>query len=255
MTGFGEPITTLETRCKCCGAAAYLAGVVDFNKNCEQRRANVLPLAGVPIYYHRCGSCGLLLTTVFDAFSNDDFKRWIYNEQYITVDPDYVEIRPRSNAQGLESILGEHKNIRILDYGGGSGRLAELLRQAGFTAVHSYDPFAEAQSQRPTGMFDFICAFEVLEHTTTPRETMADMLSMLRDPGLLMFSTLVQNRDFESFGINWWYIAPRNGHVTLYSRQALTRLAESLGHRLASKDDGLHILFRSVPGYAAKWFK
>jgi 2-polyprenyl-6-hydroxyphenyl methylase/3-demethylubiquinone-9 3-methyltransferase len=250
-----RPIVPTEFRCKICGSPAPLAGVVDFNKNCEQRRDKVLPLYGVPVYYHRCIRCKLLFTVAFDAFTPADFKRWIYNDQYIKVDPEYIDIRPRVNAKALSQLLGGHQSLRILDYGGGSGKLAALLREAGFSDVHSYDPFADEHSRRPDGRFDFICAFEVLEHTPTPRETLSDIVSLLRDPGLLMFTTLLQGRELEMTGINWWYIAPRNGHVTLYSRESLEHLAHELRYRFASQDEGMHILVRSIPPFAAGWFK
>jgi hypothetical protein len=37
------------TLCKCCGAPAFLYGVVDFHKNCEIYRRKVLDLSGIPI--------------------------------------------------------------------------------------------------------------------------------------------------------------------------------------------------------------
>jgi len=52
-----QAICAQETLCKCCGAPAFLYGVVDFHKNCEIYRRKVLDLSGIPIYYHRCTVC------------------------------------------------------------------------------------------------------------------------------------------------------------------------------------------------------
>ncbi len=52
-----QAICALETPCECCGAVAYLYGVVDFHKNCEIYRRRVLAVSGIPIYYHRCTVC------------------------------------------------------------------------------------------------------------------------------------------------------------------------------------------------------
>ena len=88
------PICARETPCKCCGAAASLYGLLDFNKNCEIYRNNALDIAGVPIYYHRCPECRFIFTTALDHFSKADFERYVYNEQYPLIDPDYKEARP-----------------------------------------------------------------------------------------------------------------------------------------------------------------
>ena len=90
-----------EAPCKCCGALALLYGVVDFHKNCEIYRRRVLDLCGIPIYYYRCPVCHFIFTTAFDDFTNDDFQHYIYNEEYLLVDPDYPEARPRANAAFL----------------------------------------------------------------------------------------------------------------------------------------------------------
>src|SRR4051794_23463028 len=93
------------TACKCCGSMAALYDVVDFHKNCEIYRRKVLDASGVPIYYYRCPTCQFLFTTAFDRFTLEDFHRYIYNNDYMLVDPDYQESRPRSNAAWLGSLF------------------------------------------------------------------------------------------------------------------------------------------------------
>src|SRR5260370_4121273 len=93
------------TACKCCGAMAPLYGVVDFHKNCEVYRRKVLDVSGVPIYYYRCPACQFIFTTAFDHFTKEDFLRYIYNEEYLLVDPDYQEVRPRGNSVALSSLF------------------------------------------------------------------------------------------------------------------------------------------------------
>src|SRR2546423_14681900 len=81
--------------CKVCGEPSPLLGVVDFNKHClVASRPDLLPLSGVPVYYHRCPSCHFIFTTAFDSFTPDDFRRHVYNEQYALIDPEYAEERP-----------------------------------------------------------------------------------------------------------------------------------------------------------------
>src|SRR5687768_413288 len=134
-----RPVETV-TPCKCCGTAAALYGVVDFTKSCEEGRGKILPLSGVPVYYHRCPACGFIFTIAFDDFSPEDFARHVYNDEYILVDPDYTRVRPEANARSIAGAFKGARSLRILDYGGGTGVLAEGLRAAGFQDVQTYDP-------------------------------------------------------------------------------------------------------------------
>jgi SAM-dependent methyltransferase len=239
-----------EAPCKCCGATAVPYGVVDFHKNCEIHRRQVLGVSGVPIYYYRCPECRFLFTTAFDDFSTDDFLRYVYNDEYLLVDPDYTGRRARSNAEVLAQLFAEARPRRILDYGGGSGVLVECLRDAGFPDVENYDPFVPLHANRPAGRFDCVVCFEVVEHSTDPERTFADMMDFLEDPGLILFSTVLQPDDIDRQGLNWWYAGPRNGHVSLYSPESLQALIEPFGFACASFNPGLHVLYRGVPEFA-----
>lgn len=252
-----SPLRALATAtCKCCGAAAKIFDVVDFNKNAEITRGReVLDLCGIPVYYHRCDDCGFIFTVAFDTFSPEEMAEFVYNDQYVLVDPDFVDRRPSVNAQSMVEIFGATRDLRILDYGGGNGLLARHLRDAGFTSVQTYDPFVAEHSTPPTGRFDLVVAFEVLEHTCDPRGTIEEMASLVSDSGLLMFSTLLQPPEIESIRLSWWYAAPRNGHVSLYSRESLARLVEPLGLAFGSASDNLHVLFRQIPDFATHLFR
>lgn len=237
--------------CKCCGASAFPYGVVDFHKNCEiHRQRRVLGVSGVPIYYHRCPECGFLFTTAFDDFSKEDFLEHVYNDDYVLVDPDYLGDRARGNAEMLMQLFSAERPSRILDYGGGNGVLADRLREAGFPEVVSYDPFVPSHAGRPEGRFDCVVCFEVVEHSTDPERTFAEMLDFLDEPGLIVFSTLLQPDDFERQGLDWWYCGPRNGHVSLFSRESLRALLEPMGLGCASFNANLHVLFREIPDFA-----
>jgi len=245
-----QAICAKQTPCKCCGTPAFPYGVVDFHKNCEVHRRKVLDTSGVPIYYYRCPVCQFLFTIAFDHFTRVDFLRYVYNEDYLLVDPEYPEARPRGNAASLCCLFSAAQPRRILDYGGGDGLLAELLRAAGFAQVDTYDPFVPRYSARPTHRFDCIVSFEVVEHSTDPVGTFAEMNDLLTDAGLILFSTLLQPPDIDRQGLNWWYAAPRNGHVSLYSRASLEMVVQPFGFQVASFNDNLHVLFREIPDFA-----
>jgi SAM-dependent methyltransferase len=250
-----QPICVREAQCKCCGATALPYGVVDFNKNCEIYRHNALGVSGVPIYYHRCSACRFIFTTAFDHFTHEDFQSHIYNEEYPLIDPDYQVARPQGNADLVNRLFSIAKPKRVLDYGGGNGVFADALRAAGFPHVETYDPFVEHYSARPAGSFDCVICFEVVEHSTDPARIFADMDEFLTDPGLILFSTLVQPADIDQQGLNWWYAGPRNAHVSLYTKESLASVVRPLGFQLGSFSESYHILYREMPEFARHFIR
>jgi SAM-dependent methyltransferase len=246
-----NPTVVTQTTCKCCNSKAHLFDVVDFNKNCElPRNPDVLPLSGVPIYYYRCESCAFIFTVYFDSFTPEDFYKYIYNDQYILVDPDFKQSRPEGNARFIADLFGDFKNIRILDYGGGNGTLEKLLKQSGFSDVTTYDPFSSIHAGKPQSQFDLIFSFEVFEHTTDPKKTVKEVLGLLQPGGMLMFSTMMQPENINEIKASWWYIGPRNGHVSIYSEQSLQHLANHAGCQMGHFNQGLHLFCREIPYFA-----
>ncbi len=246
------PVTNPSSiNCKICDGSAPLIGVVDFHKSCIELNGKKLSLSGIPIYYRRCQRCGFLFTTAFDDWSHGAFTRHIYNADYEIVDPDYELARPAANARLICQWLSRARSeIHILDYGGGNGKFAELLRKSGYAAM-SYDPFTK-DSDRPSAKFEVITSFEVLEHSHTPRDTVADIASLLAEGGIIICSTLLQPENFGNVGLSWWYVGPRNGHISIHSRASLTRLFGEIGFKLASNaNNNLHVAFTSLPPFAA----
>ena len=242
--------------CKICGTPAPLYGVVDFHRSCDIPDGRRLPLSGLPVYYRRCVACSFLFTDAFDDWTDAEFKTHIYNDDYLALDPDYVAKRPRANADVVERLFGARKaQIRVLDYGGGNDVLCSALRDAGYAAAVTYDPFTAEHACRPEGMFDLVTCFETLEHMPDPRAGIAGMLASLAEPGLVLFSTLLQPPDFDRMGLNWWYVGPQNGHVSLFSRNALALAWRHHGYQTASFNDNMHLAFRKLPDFARHLLK
>jgi hypothetical protein len=236
--------------CKICAGPSSLFGVVDFHKSCIEAQRKRLPLSGYPVYFRRCGQCGFAFTTAFDSWDPKAFHEHIYNRDYIVVDPDYIDLRPSGNAKLVASSFPDaRQSTEILDFGGGAGVFADRLREQGFSAS-TYDPFSSF-NQMPQQRFDLLTCFEVMEHVPFPQTTVATMVSLLKSPGAILFSTLVQPADFEVTGLNWWYAAPRNGHISLYSSESLALLFKPHGMRVGSFNANLHIAYAQIPPFAA----
>jgi 2-polyprenyl-6-hydroxyphenyl methylase/3-demethylubiquinone-9 3-methyltransferase len=246
-----------EAACKICATPSPLFDVVDFHKNCHESRGTSLRLSGRPVYYYRCPHCGFLFTCSFDRWTPEDFGRFIYDEEYSIVDPDYAERRPRLNATSLRALFGERlKGLRLLDFGGGNGLFTAMLRENGLDAT-SFDPFdskAAASSTASGGQFDLITAYEVFEHVVDPAGCMQEIDRLLKPDGLLYFSTLINDGENGRAGLGgrltWWYASPRNGHIALHSRRSLSLLLRRFGFALVSFNESTHAGFRQLPAFA-----
>tara|TARA_R110002110_G_scaffold415737_2_gene654590 strand:+ start:1657 stop:2415 length:759 start_codon:yes stop_codon:yes gene_type:complete len=241
--------------CKVCGADSFIFDVCDFGKSCVEADWATRPRFGIPVYYYRCSDCGLLFTRDFDHWSVKEFQRYIYNDEYEKVDPSFADERPRSFASLIDQKFGDHRQtLRMLDYGSGNGRMTELLQKTGWTDAKSYDPVYPEFQHPPDGLFDLITAIEVVEHSPTPLETIQEIANFLKPGGLILLGTMLQPADIEKRRLSWWYVGPRNGHITLFSRKSMEIAWAGCGLEFGSAGENLHSASKGIPDFAAHLF-
>ena len=237
--------------CPVCQGHCVPYDVVDFHKTCAEERGLFMSLSGIPIYYFLCERCRFVFAPEFGSWSPADFAKFIYNADYAAIDPDFKALRPDTNAQGLLKLLPEARHVRHLDYGGGEGRLASILRAAGWNSTN-FDPYAgESRTLPADAKFDLITSFEVFEHEPDPLFLVERLTGLLAESGLIVFSTLLSDTQLHPpKRIDWWYVAPRNGHISIFSNDSLVHLAERFGYRLFGFHEGLHVFAKQVPAWA-----
>lgn len=243
------PVQLESIVCPICKANSYLFDVVDFNKSCLEKK---LPLSGMPVYYALCSSCDFCHAPELYSWNIEQFKEKIYNDDYLQLDPDYADLRPRGNAASLISTFGTHKRtIRHLDYGGGEGQLSTLLQATGFDST-SYDPFINTATDIDTlGTFNLITSYEVFEHVSDISALMVNLSSLLAPNGIIIFSTLVSDGHImKNQRLSWWYASPRNGHISLFSKRSLVKLSHDYGFNFASFNHNVHIFYTNLPAWA-----
>lgn len=247
-----------NTKCLACGGTAYLLDVVDFNKSCNAHKGYIVPLSGIPVYYVMCDSCNFCFAPQFQSWSDQEFLDKIYNQDYIKFDPEFEEIRPRSNFNLIQSLFGDSKDcIKHLDYGAGNGRLSEMLtREAGWTSL-PYDPFPFSNLNLDTlGRFNLITAFEVFEHCPNIDALFSRLQRLLDESGMIFFTTqTLDGHLVEGSRITWWYASPRNGHVTLFSQRSLMVLGAKYGLNFVSFGSAHHCYYKQFPSWAHRLLK
>lgn len=241
----GTPLAI--ARCKICAGRATLFDVVDFGKSCAAPNVYPRGLQGIPVYYHRCEECGFIFTEQFDRFGDEEWREKVYNLEYRDVDPEYEEIRPRRNAHFIELLLRGRRNTTIgFDFGGGNGRTSHLLQQHGW-CFDCADPFG-ATTLRPDRLqkYNVATAFEVFEHLIDPVAALAAIVGkMSASAPLIVIGTGTSDGKLDDTSrLSWWYAAPRNGHVSLYSKRSLSVLAQRFEFGCHSLSGGFHFLTR-----------
>jgi len=127
-----------------------------------------------------------------------------------------------------EMILGAKKEgIHILDFGCGHGMLIADLKKSGYPNVTGYDAYSDEYNKLPKReRYHIITAIELIEHTSHPYVEIDVMHRALVPGGVVMFETSFidvagqENIPLEDF----FYIAPKNGHSTIFSHHGLDLL-------------------------------
>ena len=230
--------------CPICSSASPFLESLDLNKSCADVSLPVFPRSGHAIDYYLCANCGFCFAPEIMQWTKDNLQTRIYNDDYIKADPDYIDKRPDEFAATLPKIFPwMGSGLRHLDFGGGEGRLSRKLREVGWDS-QVYDPFGGdgRLAAQPTGLFELITAIEVFEHTQDPHQMLNLLASLLAPDGVIFFSTCVSDREnLATSGLKWWYAAPRNGHISLYTRDALKILGRRHGLLYTSLSDINHI--------------
>jgi 2-polyprenyl-6-hydroxyphenyl methylase/3-demethylubiquinone-9 3-methyltransferase len=195
---------------------------------------------GVSIAYYRCSACGFTFTNAFDSWSRADFRSYVYNEDYCRADPPFETERPQRNAALLSGLWHSAKGQAVvLDYGGGNGALARHLSALGLEC-HSCDVFygdAFTTQQR----YSIISCFEVIEHVPHRDQGawFQHLIKRLAPGGTLLLSTELLSATAD---VHHRYISPRNGHISVHSRQSLGTLAQRFGLTVFSVNAEMHFL-------------
>ncbi|MEN2427373.1 class I SAM-dependent methyltransferase [Chromobacterium vaccinii] len=198
----------------------------------------------VSIPYIECLNCGFIFTHFFDHWSPTNFIQHIYNEEYQLADPPFLMERPLKNAEMILHLLHHIPHLStIIDIGGGDGQFSHVLRNHGVDS-YSYDPhFGEVDTFPTEKKFDVITSFEVIEHVPhcQQKRWMEQLANFMHPEKTSMAIVSTEIKD-ASHDITWWYVCPRNGHISIHTLKSLTYLATSYGLNVLQLPNSLFLL-------------
>jgi hypothetical protein len=150
----------------------------------------------------------------------------------------------RLTAAVLNLLLPEAR--RSVDYGAGPGIFVRLMRDSGFEFfwhdLYATNVCAAGFEYAEGETYDFLTAFEVLEHLVDPIAGLSAMMSLSRN---VFVSTALLPHPTPRIS-DWWYFVPTGGqHISFYTLDALHVLARRFGRNLLSH--GPFHLFTTAP--------
>jgi SAM-dependent methyltransferase len=141
------------------------------------------------------------------------------------------EIENALRIDRITSLVGKYG--RILDYGCGHGMLVEDCKAFGLDAV-GYDKFNPDFDNMPEGQFNIVSLIECVEHLAAPFEELDVIYDKLLPYGILFVETsfwdvaVDEDIPMDTF----FYIAPKNGHSTIFSHFGLDVLMRQKGFKV-----------------------
>ena len=254
-------------QCKCCNADAPFVGTIDLNKSCHDRFGKrMFENSSIDVFYYKCSKCGFIFTNHMDNWTPEDFKEKIYNFEYGLADgvipgfeagaDDPRKTISYNNGTNIANYFLDSKDqIKVLDFGAGGnpGNTGLALIDKGFD-VTSFEPYlADQSSDIKYHQYDLIIAIEVLEHCHDLLEVGYSLSKLLSRDGILWIQTALHPHPAGDDILSSWYIAPRNGHISIFTLPAITILFRRFEINIIQTAFGV-FGFKKLPTFKNKLF-
>jgi len=192
-------------------------------------------------HYFRCEECGFIQT---------ESPYWLEEAYSSAIASQDVGIMHRNlmNCELTSAVLNLlfPKVSNAVDFGAGHGVFVRLMRDRGFnffwSDLHATNDYARGFEVQEGATYDFLTAFEVLEHLADPVTDLSRLMDLSDN---VFVSTCIVPQPSPGLG-DWWYYVPSTGqHISFYTTKSLHRIAARFGRRLLTC--GSYHLFTRKP--------
>ena len=177
------------------------------------------------VEYCQCSSCGTLFS---EPLPNEDMVGG-GNEIPRNVDQNHIRIARIDEL----TVKMKKEDVRILDFGCGSGMLLNDFRKAGYNC-DGYDAYSNEFSRFPEkNKYDIVTVVEVVEHLSAPFVEIDVISRSLMTNGIVMFETSFTDvAEEEGIALeDFFYVEPSVGHSTIFSHWGLDLLMALKGFK------------------------
>lgn len=205
-----------------------------------QRQFSKKVLGKHDVNYHRCMGCGALQTDppywLDESYSG---KAEMYDTGKATrTFINFLTLQP------LLQALGVRKSDLAVDFGGGTGLLARLMRDAGYN-FHTFDKFGSSEFMGGYAWDSMnhkckvVTMYEIAEHFVDTDAEWERIFSC--DPDWVIGTTSM----YENQNSNWHYLSVESGqHIFFYAKYTVEYLANKAG-RFAYIQDNYFFITRN----------
>lgn len=217
-----------STCCKVCDGESVSFGEADVLKKYR-------------VHYFRCEECGFIQT---------EAPYWLKEAYSSAIAGQDVGIMHRNlmNSELTSAVLNLlfPSVSKAVDFGAGHGIFVRLMRDRGFnffwSDLHATNDYARGFELDVGATYDFLTAFEVLEHLVDPVSDLSRLMDLSDN---VFVSTCVVPQPSPGLR-DWWYYVPSTGqHISFYTTESLHRIAARFGRRLLTC--GSYHLFTREP--------
>jgi hypothetical protein len=228
MTDSNSTLRPSLASCRICGIPSSFFGQAEV-------------LRKYPVQYFRCKQCGFMQT---------EAPYWLEEAYTTAIARQDVGIMQRNlaNCELTSAVLNLlfPRASNAIDFGAGHGVFVRLMRDRGFNFSwldrYAENDYARGFEYQEGSRYDFLTAFEVLEHLPDP---ISDLSALMDISDNLFVSTYIVPEPAPRLS-DWWYFSPTTGqHIAFYTRKSLQIIAAHFGKSIVSQ--GAYHLFSKKP--------
>lgn len=239
---------TQEYQCRLCRSANIdLVRATNVTKALESNNFRITDSSyGLMLSLFKCRDCGFL--QCLDVPDTTEYYRGLEDADYEAGRKERIYQSRRILNKIIKIIGKDHRGMKLLDIGAGSGILLEAASQHGFSA-EGIEPsdwlrkVAESHGCKikadviphpdVQGPYDIVTIIDVIEHVSTPYELIRDALGLLKPGGIIAVVTPdVNSLAARIMGWKWWHY--RIAHVGYFTKANLQFVFDRLGIQLVS---------------------